>query len=59
VVSPLTNAGAPLISSVLAIILMGVVPSEFKILGIALAIMAAIILAIEPEDTSHVKQKVD
>jgi drug/metabolite transporter (DMT)-like permease len=59
VVSPLTNAGAPLISSVLAIILMGVVPSDFKIMGIALAIMAAIILAIEPEDTSNVKPKVD
>ncbi|MBU3005916.1 DMT family transporter [Paraglaciecola arctica] len=50
VVSPLTNAGAPLISSVLVIILMGVVPSDVKIVGITLAIIAAIILAIEPEE---------
>lgn len=57
VVSPLTNAGAPLISAVLAIILMGVVPSDVKILGISLAILAAIILAIEPEETTDVKSK--
>lgn len=56
VVSPLTNAGAPLISAVLAIILMSVIPSEAKIAGIALAIIAAIILAIEPEEKSTLKK---
>ncbi|WP_339720675.1 DMT family transporter [uncultured Paraglaciecola sp.] len=58
VVSPLTNAGAPLISSVLAIILMGVIPSDMKVIGIALAIIAAIILAIEPEEKANVNHKV-
>lgn len=55
VVSPLTNAGAPLISSVLSIILLGIIPGDFKILGIVLAVIAAILLAIEPEDA---KQKI-
>lgn len=55
VVSPLTNAGAPLISAVLAIILMGVVPSDVKIIGITLAIIAAIILAVQPEGKSDDK----
>ncbi|MGO2167967.1 hypothetical protein, partial [Pseudoalteromonas sp.] len=50
VVSPLTNAGAPLISSILSILFIGVIPNELKILGIILAIIAAILLAIEPEN---------
>ena len=54
VVSPLTNAGAPLISTVLAIMVMGVMPSNVKIIGIALAILAAIILAIEPQEKTNV-----
>ena len=54
VVSPLTNAGAPLISTVLSIILLGVMPGDMKLLGIGLAIVAAIFLAIEPEDKSKV-----
>tara|TARA_R110001583_G_scaffold171029_1_gene324468 strand:+ start:6967 stop:7854 length:888 start_codon:yes stop_codon:yes gene_type:complete len=53
VVSPLTNAGAPLISSVLSIILLGIIPGDLKILGIALAVIAAILLAIEPEESNH------
>lgn len=55
VVSPLTNAGAPLISTVLSIILLGVMPGDMKLLGIGLAIVAAIFLAIEPEDKSKTK----
>lgn len=54
VVSPLTNAGAPLISTVLTILVMGVMPTNVKIVGIALAILAAIILAIEPEEKINV-----
>ncbi|MBL4632025.1 MAG: EamA family transporter, partial [Paraglaciecola sp.] len=54
VVSPLTNAGAPLISTVLTIMVMGVMPTNVKIVGIALAILAAIILAIEPEEKINV-----
>ncbi len=49
VVSPLTNAGAPLITAVLSIMLLGVVPTVFKLAGITLALLAAVLLAIEPE----------
>jgi drug/metabolite transporter (DMT)-like permease len=49
VVSPLTNAGAPLITAVISILLLGAVPSGTKIVGIVLALAAAVLLAIEPE----------
>lgn len=51
VVSPLTNAGAPLITTVLAIALIGDIPATSKIIGIVLAITAAVILSLEPQDT--------
>jgi uncharacterized membrane protein len=49
VVSPLTNAGAPLITAVLSIVLLGTSPTAAKLIGIALALIAALFLAIEPE----------
>jgi uncharacterized membrane protein len=49
VVSPLTNAGAPLITALLSILLLGSVPTAAKLVGIALALLAAVFLAIEPE----------
>jgi uncharacterized membrane protein len=49
VVSPLTNAGAPLITAVLSIVLLGTSPTATKLAGIALALIAAVFLAIEPE----------
>ena len=49
VVSPLTNAGAPLITAVLSILLLGTTPTTTKVVGIALALVAAVFLAIEPE----------
>ncbi len=49
VVSPLTNAGAPLITAVLSLALLGVVPQPLKVVGIALAFLASALLAIEPE----------
>jgi uncharacterized membrane protein len=49
VVSPLTNAGAPLITAVISILLLGAVPTSTKVAGIALALAAAVLLAIEPE----------
>jgi uncharacterized membrane protein len=49
VVSPLTNAGAPLITAMLSIMLLGTAPTATKIVGIALALWAAVLLAIEPE----------
>jgi drug/metabolite transporter (DMT)-like permease len=50
VVSPLTNAGAPLITALIALALLGLVPQPLKIAGIVLAFIAAALLAIEPEE---------
>ena len=50
VVSPLTNAGAPIITALLSLALLGIVPEPLKILGIMLAFLAAALLAIEPEE---------
>ena len=47
--TPLTNAGAPLITAVLSIVLLGTSPTATKLAGIALALIAAVFLAIEPE----------
>jgi|TARA_R110002096_G_scaffold436096_1_gene667413 drug/metabolite transporter (DMT)-like permease len=55
VVSPMTNAGAPLITAVIALIILGVVPDTVKIAGIVLAIIAALLLAIEPEEEIEVE----
>lgn len=52
VVSPLTNAGAPLITALLALALLGLVPQTLKIVGIVLAFVAAALLAIEPEEAT-------
>lgn len=56
VVSPLTNAGAPLISAVITILVLSIEPSAVKTAAIVLAVVAAIILAIEPEDKSTIVQ---
>src|SRR5579871_1403650 len=47
VVSPLTNAGAPLITALLSLALLGIVPQPLKVAGILLAFAAAALLAIE------------
>jgi len=52
VVSPLTNAGAPLVTALIALALLGLVPQPLKILGIVLAFAAAVLLVIEPEERS-------
>ena len=49
VVAPLANAGAPLITALLSMVLLGAVPAGTKLAGIALALIAAVLLAIEPE----------
>lgn len=49
VVAPLTNAGAPLVTAVLALVFAGAVPGTLKILGLALALVASLLLVIEPE----------
>ncbi|MEX0361905.1 MAG: EamA family transporter, partial [Allomuricauda sp.] len=50
VVSPMANAGAPLMTSIISMILLGIIPGQYKILGIIFAIVAAFLLAIEPEE---------
>jgi uncharacterized membrane protein len=49
VVSPLTNAGAPLMTALISMIVLGVVPPTTKVVGIILALVAATLLAVEPE----------
>ena len=49
VVAPLTNAGAPLVTAVLALLFAGVVPGPLKILGLVLALVASVLLVLEPE----------
>ncbi|SEK20001.1 Uncharacterized membrane protein [Maribacter orientalis] len=51
VVSPMTNAGAPLITAVISMIVLGFVPGTFKIIGIVLAVLAAFFLAFDPGDS--------
>ncbi|MEA1647981.1 DMT family transporter [Nitrospirillum sp. BR 11164] len=50
VVSPLANAGAPLITALISLAALGLVPAVPKLAGIGLAFAAAALLTIEPED---------
>lgn len=49
VVAPLTNAGAPLVTAVLALAFAGAVPGPLKIVGLMLALVASLLLVLEPE----------
>ena len=49
VVAPMTNAGAPLVTAVLALVFAGVMPGPLKLVGLALALVASLLLALEPE----------
>jgi drug/metabolite transporter (DMT)-like permease len=49
IVAPLANAGAPLATALLSLALLGVVPGVLKAAGIALALVASLLLAIEPD----------
>jgi drug/metabolite transporter (DMT)-like permease len=48
VVAPLTNAGGPLVTAVISLLIAGVVPGELKMIGLALAIIASTLLALAP-----------
>ncbi|MGB3270514.1 MAG: DMT family transporter [Rhodanobacter sp.] len=52
VVAPLTNAGAPLVTAALALVFAAVVPGPLKMAGLALALVASLLLALEPEATA-------
>jgi len=50
VVAPLANAGAPMITAIVSMIVLGAVPNAITVVAIALAFVAAALLAIEPEE---------
>jgi drug/metabolite transporter (DMT)-like permease len=50
VVAPLANAGAPLITAIVSMLVLGAMPNAVTIAGIVLAFLAAALLAIEPEE---------
>ena len=49
IVAPLANAGAPLATALLSLVILGVVPGPLKTVGILLALVAPMLLAIEPD----------
>jgi drug/metabolite transporter (DMT)-like permease len=51
IVSPLVNAGAPLLTALLSLVLAGAMPGPYKIAGIVLALTAAMLLAVQPEES--------
>ena len=52
VVAPLTNAGAPLVTAALSLLFAGVVPGPLKIVGLLMALVASLLLVLEPERPS-------
>ncbi len=54
VVSPMVNAGAPLLTTLIALMIAGSMPSGFKLVGIALSLCAALLLALQPEEPNSV-----
>jgi uncharacterized membrane protein len=50
VVAPLANAGAPMITDIVSLIVLGVMPNAITLLAIGLSFLAAALLAIEPEE---------
>ncbi len=49
VVAPLSNAGAPLVTAVLSLLFAGLLPGPLKALGLVLALVASLLLVLEPE----------
>lgn len=46
VVSPLTNAGAPLMTAIISLLVVGVVPGHLKLVALGLALIAALLLSL-------------
>jgi drug/metabolite transporter (DMT)-like permease len=53
IVSPLVNAGAPLLTALLSLLLAGAIPGPYRIAGIVLALTAALLLAVQPEESTQ------
>jgi drug/metabolite transporter (DMT)-like permease len=47
VVAPLSNAGAPLVTAAIGLALTGVLPGALKLVGLALALAASVLLALD------------
>jgi uncharacterized membrane protein len=52
VVAPLANAGAPMITAIVSMIVLGAMPNAVTVVAITLAFLAAALLALEPEEKS-------
>lgn len=52
IVSPLVNAGAPLLTAIISLAVVGVMPGPARIAGIVLALVAAAMLALQPDTPS-------
>jgi len=50
IVSPLINAGAPVITIIISLVIAQVLPPGYKMIGMVLAVLAALLMAIEPEE---------
>jgi uncharacterized membrane protein len=50
VVAPLANAGAPMITAIVSMMVLAITPSPVTVVAIVLASVAAALLAIEPDD---------
>ena len=55
VVSPLVNAGAPLLTTVISMALVATMPDGIKLTGIILSLAAALLLALQPEESAKVE----
>jgi drug/metabolite transporter (DMT)-like permease len=49
VVSPLVNAGAPLLTAMISLAIAGTLPGPYKLAGVALALGGALLLSVQPE----------
>jgi drug/metabolite transporter (DMT)-like permease len=52
IVSPMVNAGAPLLTAILSLAMANMMPGPYKLAGIALALAAALLLALQPEEST-------
>jgi uncharacterized membrane protein len=50
VVAPMANAGAPMMTAVISMMVLRAIPSTVTVIAIVLAFLAAALLAVEPED---------
>jgi drug/metabolite transporter (DMT)-like permease len=49
VVSPLVNAGAPMLTAIISLGLAGTLPGPYKLTGVGLALAGALLLSLQPE----------